>query len=86
MKRIEVLRKIALDNVYSLDEFFYHFGGEMAENNVLKNATDLSDQKTVVITQQPEKEKVVVCDMCGHANPENTAICKMCSNYLKGVT
>ena len=40
--------------------------------------------KTVLIAQK-EKENYVVCDVCGYANPEETAICKMCSNYLKGV-
>ena len=34
----------------------------------------------------PLKEEKVICDVCGHANPEHTAICKMCSNYLKGMT
>ena len=41
-------------------------------------------EKTVLIAQK-EKEKLVVCEVCGYANPEKTAICKMCSNYLKGV-
>ena len=27
-------------------------------------------------------QKLIVCDMCGHANPEFTALCQMCSNYL----
>lgn len=40
-------------------------------------------EKTVLITK--EKENLVVCEVCGYANPEKTAICKMCSNYLKGV-
>lgn len=43
-----------------------------------------SVEKTVLIAQN-EKEKFVVCEVCGYANPEKTAICKMCSNYLKGV-
>ena len=43
------------------------------------------EQKTVIITQDDSKKNVVICDVCGYANPENTAICKMCSNYLKGV-
>ena len=41
-------------------------------------------EKTVLITQK-EKEYFVICEVCGYANPEKTAICKMCSNYLKGV-
>ena len=35
----------------------------------------------VPITQ--EKEKKIICDVCGHANPEYTALCEQCSNYLK---
>ena len=40
---------------------------------------------TVVLANSQPPIKKVVCDMCGYANPEHTAICKMCSNYLKGV-
>ena len=32
----------------------------------------------------PKQEKVI-CEVCGHANPEFTSICTMCSNYLKGM-
>ena len=24
-----------------------------------------------------------ICDVCGYANPEYTALCKKCSNYLE---
>ena len=41
-------------------------------------------EKTVLVAHQ-EKEARVICEVCGHDNPENTAICKMCSNYLKGI-
>ena len=41
-------------------------------------------EKTVLIAQK-EKERIEICEVCGYANPEKTAICKMCSNYLKGV-
>ena len=48
-------------------------------------------QKTIVIDNgQPfvvpvvsERKKLVYCDVCGHANPEEAALCEMCSNYLK---
>ena len=30
-----------------------------------------------------EKEKIVLCDVCGHANTERDALCKNCSNYLE---
>ena len=41
-------------------------------------------EKTILLAQR-EKEKVVLCEVCGHANTEKDALCKMCSNYLKGV-
>lgn len=30
----------------------------------------------------PAKKEFVLCEMCGHSNPIDTAICEMCSNYL----
>lgn len=29
-----------------------------------------------------KKAETIVCEVCGHVNPEKTAICKNCSNYL----
>ena len=52
------------------------------ETNVESKEQEVPE-KTLLIAQK-EKEKFVICEMCGHANPENTALCKMCSNYLKG--
>lgn len=57
----------------------------MVDNNALNGTVEPSDAKTIVITNANEEKEVVLCDVCGHANPKNTAICKMCSNYLKGV-
>lgn len=37
----------------------------------------------VFVPYVPEPQKYIVCDMCGHKNPEYTALCEMCSNYLK---
>ena len=37
----------------------------------------------IFVPWKQEKETVIVCDMCGHKNPEHTAMCEMCSNYLK---
>ena len=50
-------------------------------------STEQEITEKVVLLSQEEKasEKYVVCEVCGHVNPEKTAICKMCSNYLKGV-
>ena len=37
----------------------------------------------IFVPWKQEKEKVIVCEMCGHKNPEDTAMCEMCSNYLR---
>lgn len=28
------------------------------------------------------KDKRIVCEVCGHSNPAENALCEMCSNYL----
>ena len=49
------------------------------------SATDNTPlQNTLVLTQEKE-EKFIICDVCGYANSHKAAMCKMCSNYLKGV-
>ena len=48
------------------------------------DAEKYSELKKIIIAQEKE-EKFVICEVCGHANPQKTAICKMCSNYLEGV-
>lgn len=41
-----------------------------------------NDEKCTVVLKSPKEEKLIVCDVCGYANPPYTAICKKCSNYL----
>ena len=36
----------------------------------------------VFVPYQNEKKTLVVCEVCGHANPQYTALCEKCSNYL----
>ena len=43
----------------------------------------ISGAKTIVLTHDKQNSVRVVCEVCGYANPEHTAICKMCSNYLE---
>ena len=38
--------------------------------------------QTIILPYPKEKAKKIVCEVCGHANPEYTALCEMCSNYL----
>ena len=45
---------------------------------------DNSIKKTIVFSQKKE-EKFIICDVCGYANQNKTTMCKMCSNYLKGL-
>ena len=37
----------------------------------------------VLVPCAPQPQKFIVCEVCGHKNPEHTAMCEMCSNYLK---
>ena len=46
-------------------------------NNETKGSTT-----QIVIPCKTEDKKYRVCDVCGHSNPDNIAICEMCSNYL----
>ena len=52
-----------------------------AVTSSVASAANGTDAQTVLL-QQAAEEKKIICEVCGHANPENTAICCMCSNYL----
>ena len=43
------------------------------------------EQKVVpaILPYKVEDSKKIVCEVCGYANPEYTAICRKCSNYLQ---
>ena len=38
--------------------------------------------QVLLVPYKNESKKYIVCEVCGHANPEYTALCEMCSNYL----
>jgi ribosomal protein L40E len=38
--------------------------------------------QTVYVPIEKKEDVKVICEVCGHANPLNTAVCKNCSNYL----
>ena len=40
--------------------------------------------KAIFLSQEKE-EKFIICDVCGYSNPHKASMCKMCSNYLKGL-
>lgn len=39
-------------------------------------------QGAIPVLVPAKEEKKIVCEVCGYANPQHTAICKKCSNYL----
>ena len=39
-------------------------------------------QPQIVVPTNVEQKKWI-CEVCGYANPEYTALCKKCSNYLE---
>ncbi len=47
------------------------------EDKPLKSKT-----RYTLVPEDEGKEEMVVCEVCGYANPKYTAICKKCSNYL----
>ena len=56
----------------------------MAKTEENKRQEAAVEKQPVVIPYQINKEEKIVCPVCGHANEEYAAICKMCSNYLRG--
>lgn len=59
----------------------------MAEKEKLKEGSNkqnitANNGCSVLVSCNNDKTEMVVCEVCGHANPEKTAICKKCSNYL----
>ena len=47
-----------------------------------KQNTIQNNSCPLFISCNNKKEETIVCEVCGHVNPEKTAICKKCSNYL----
>ncbi len=58
----------------------------MTEKNIIEKSGELKLNIPVVFTKEEKDSDVkkIICDICGHANPAHAAMCKMCSNYLKG--
>ena len=56
---------------------------EKSSKNNENNAATNENVYPVFIPCQKEEKILVVCDVCGYANPQYTALCKKCSNYLK---
>ena len=61
----------------------------MTKKNVTPTAQASAQEASGNIAFVPcavsESKKFKICDVCGHANPESAALCKVCSNYLEGV-
>ncbi len=75
-KNLKILTKYGVYNIINT-----LIETEAKSMNEKKEESTLNKQIVVANAVPPEKK--VVCDMCGYANPENTAICIMCSNYLE---
>ena len=43
---------------------------------------DAGREIKLVIPCQGMEKKLRICEVCGHANSEDEAMCVMCSNYL----
>lgn len=57
--------------------------GENKKSDVKNVSSQTENGQVVFVPYQTEKPKRIVCDMCGHVNAEDTALCEMCSNYLE---
>ncbi len=41
------------------------------------------DKKKITLEMDlPDSGDLIVCEVCGHKNPKDVAMCTMCSNYL----
>lgn len=47
-----------------------------------KNTSDATPSQIVIPINNAQPKKLI-CEVCGYANPEYTAQCKKCSNYLQ---
>lgn len=48
-----------------------------------KNETKIATQAVTPEDESAAKQKsIVICEVCGHGNPEGVGLCEMCSNYL----
>lgn len=52
------------------------------KNSVAKSKNEQQTTASPVIFTCKQEDEMIVCEVCGHANPKYTALCKMCSNYL----
>ena len=74
---LNVTNKSKPSNFHDLDMLnicidLYQGGKSMNEK---KEETNQS--QPIIVNNNVTPEKKVVCDMCGYANPEHTAICKI---------
>ena len=79
-----IIMNVALFNAVKLCSTYKMLEEKMSKEEKSTTKEQEPFEKTVLITQK-DQERLVICEVCGYANPEKTAICKMCSNYLKGI-
>ena len=54
---------------------------DSSKNKSSQNNTQQPQQ--IIIPVNNAEPRKIICDVCGHANPEYTSQCKKCSNYLQ---
>ena len=54
---------------------------EKIEKTIIPNDSQTPSQIVIPINNVTPKKWI--CEVCGYANPEYTAQCKKCSNYLQ---
>lgn len=54
------------------------------KTNISANKAEKNDLAGFAPFVVESKELHKICDVCGYANSETAAMCKMCSNYLEG--
>ncbi len=47
-----------------------------------KQSSRLENACPIFVPYKTEEKIMIVCEVCGHANPQYTALCEKCSNYL----
>lgn len=61
------------------------FGRSVMDKEINSSAKEENSGKKTIVLSQEKEEKFAICDVCGYANPHKATMCKMCSNYLKGL-
>ena len=75
----------SVSDKYRKMSFYISFEGSfrLKADNISLNKIPAGEGLVLVPADRIEPV-TVVCDMCGHQNPEGKELCEKCSNYMKG--